>query len=205
VVALIPSLAITVLLVLYFYYIDPNREPIGKIIEALLLGFLIAYPASQLQGFIPSVEHYFYKSFISAGLIEEFFKLLALFIILYGSKHYNEKIDGITYGVMVALGFSVAENLLLIQDVQVGLVRAFTATPAHALYGISMGYYFSKFIHREQVRYLLPALFIPVVLHGVYNVIIMSGYIFSLLLFIPFMVYMWVLSMRKHDRYSDKV
>lgn len=47
------------------------------------------------------------------------------------------------YAVMVSMGFAATENIIyVVQGGYVtGILRAFTAVPAHATFGILMGYF----------------------------------------------------------------
>ena len=58
--------------------------------------------------------------------------------------------DGIVYGVTVSLGFATLENIYYVfagfdDPLGVAYLRAFSAVPAHALFGVFMGYYFMKY------------------------------------------------------------
>jgi RsiW-degrading membrane proteinase PrsW (M82 family) len=47
---------------------------------------------------------------------------------------------------MVSMGFACTENILYVLEggYEVAIMRAFTAVPAHATFGILMGYYMGK-------------------------------------------------------------
>ncbi len=190
-------------IVLYFYFIDPNREPVKRIIEAFMVGFAVSLQVDYLQNLV-QVDNIFYIAFISAGLIEESVKLLALSVTLFRSRYFTQKIDGITYAVVLSLGFAVAENVFLIDTMQAGIVRAFTATPAHALFAVSMGFYIGRYKFRGG-HYIALALIVPTLLHGVYNLFIMSGTFWGFVLFIPYMVFLWVKSLKRHQYLRGKV
>ena len=193
-----PSLITALIIMLYFYYIDPNKEPVKRLIEAFIIGFAVSLQIDYLQNIIPKFENYIVVAFISAGLIEEGVKLLALQLTLFRSRFFTQKIDGITYAVFLALGFAIAENLVLVQDVSIGIIRAFTSTPAHALFAVSMGFYVGKYKFKENKKYLLLALFIPVMLHGVYNLLIFSQSLWGLLIFFPYVAFLWWKATAKH-------
>src|SRR4029450_10832400 len=56
---------------------------------------------------------------------------------------FDEPLDGVVYGVAVALGFATLENFLFVARLGLGVawMRALFAVPAHALFGATMGYY----------------------------------------------------------------
>jgi RsiW-degrading membrane proteinase PrsW (M82 family) len=59
---------------------------------------------------------------------------------------------------------------------------------------VAMGYYLgiSKFAKvRYRKKYILLGLIIPVILHGIYDFILFSQKFYLLILFIPYMLYLW--------------
>jgi RsiW-degrading membrane proteinase PrsW (M82 family) len=148
-----------------------------------------------------------YHAFVVAGITEEGFKFLVLYLIAWNSRWFNEKFDGIVYAVFVSLGFAAVENIMYVvqSGYQTALVRALTAVPAHALFGVAMGYYFGIARMYEEIRskYLLKAILVPVILHGIYDFILMVGIGWLLMLFIPYVVYLYMAGMRKIRILSD--
>lgn len=186
------------------------------ILKGLLVGGLILIPAffienalSELAPFSGAVPGAAYSGFVVAGFTEEFLKYLAVFFIFYRSRQFNERYDGIVYAVSVSLGFAAAENIFYVfsHGLQTGLIRAFTAVPAHAFMGIAMGYYFglARFFPAKKRQYMAKAFIVPWLLHGIYDFILLSQHPLLLTGFIPLMIFMLVLSnseMRKHQRHS---
>ena len=200
-----PSIA----LLYYIYNRDRyEKEPRRMLIKAFLLGIAIVIPAGVIElvlsmifpsekGIISAII----RGFIIAGLTEELLKYYVLYKGFFKSPEFNQRFDGIVYGVFVSLGFATVENILFVYTggVNVALTRAFTAVPAHALFGIAMGYYVgrARFAIPEQSRKLLmKAMFIPVMLHGYYNFILFSENSFLLLTFLPYMIYLWSRGLR---------
>jgi RsiW-degrading membrane proteinase PrsW (M82 family) len=149
-----------------------------------------------------------WTAFVVAAFTEEVFKFTAVMILFWNNRAFNEKFDGIVYAGFISLGFAGIENVLYVLEggTQVGLLRAFTAVPAHALFGIIMGYRvgLAKFYPKEKWHHLLFALAIPVLLHGVYDFILMSGHPAFLLVFIPFLVFLWIFGFRRMRSLSDR-
>ena len=149
----------------------------------------------------------FYDSFIVAGITEESFKFLVIFIFIWRHKEFDEKFDGIVYAMFASMGFALVENFLYVfqNGVGVGITRAFTAVPAHAMFGITMGYFFglAKFSPNKKTSLLLSSLFFPILLHGFYDFILMSERTALFLLFIPFMVLMVFLAFKQIKKHSD--
>lgn len=197
----------------YVYYRDKyEKEPLGILIKALLAGVLIAFPVILVESFLSVFTGFFgmyrsaYDAFVVAAFTEEAFKFAALYLLFWRAPSFNEKFDGLVYAVFISLGFAGFENMLYVLrgGFQVGWVRAFTAVPFHALDGVIMGYYFSlaKFIPAFKNRYLRLSFFMPFLLHGIYDFILMSGHPVLLSCFIPFVIYMWVTGLKKMNSFS---
>ncbi|MCK4749468.1 MAG: PrsW family intramembrane metalloprotease, partial [Bacteroidales bacterium] len=148
-----------------------------------------------------------YQAFLVAGSTEEVFKFLALYLLIWRSPSFNEKFDGIVYAVFVSLGFAAVENVLYVLEggYQTALVRAITAVPAHALFGVTMGYYFGIAHMYTELRsgYLRRALLIPILLHGIYDFILMVGIDWLLSLFIIYVIFLYISGMKKLKVLSD--
>jgi len=131
---------------------------------------------------IDTYEHFgilMLSAFIITALTEELLKFLALIVFAYQRDDFNEPMDGIVYSVMIAMGFATVENILYTQyGWRTTLVRAFTAVPAHVVFGIIIGYYagLAKFSKDQQIKYLLMGLFIAVFVHGLYDFFIIQEY-----------------------------
>lgn len=163
-----------------------EREPLKHIFISFTLGVLCAIPAlimSILLGkFIPvdyeSILSVAIYALIVVAFAEEFAKFLILRFYAYRQKEFNEPFDGIVYGAIISLGFAGIENILYVIDggLQVGILRMFTAVPAHASFGIIMGYYFGlAWKHKDKARaYKLKGLLAAIVLHGLYNFFLMQ-------------------------------
>ena len=119
----------------------------------------------------------------------------------------NEKFDGIVYAVFVSLGFAGVENVLYVMDggIQTAVTRAITAIPAHAIFGITMGYYLGiAHMYTElRGRYLMRALVVPILLHGIYDFILMVEVGWLLLLFIPYVIVLYIIGMKRMKELSD--
>ncbi len=89
--------------------------------------------------------------------------------------------------------------------VNTGLTRAFTAVPGHALMGISMGYFFGIAHMYPELKKanLRKAILAPFLLHGIYDFILMAGLDWLLVVFIPYMVYLYYSGLRKMKITSD--
>ena len=66
----------------------------------------------------------------------------------------------------------------------IAILRSFSAVPAHAVFGVFMGYFFMKYSFIKKGDNLLFAFLVPFILHGCYNLFASSNFIVSLLLII---------------------
>jgi RsiW-degrading membrane proteinase PrsW (M82 family) len=123
-------------------------------------------------------------------------------MLFWRNRNFNEKFDGIIYAVSVSLGFAAIENIFYVfnnNSMQVGLMRAFTAVPGHTIFGIIMGFYLglAKFNPSQSKKWLLRAFMVPWLFHGVYDFLVLSGHYLLLLAFLPFLVYMYRVGLRR--------
>jgi len=188
--ALAPGAAI----VLYIYLKDRHeREPLGLLMISFLYGglstiltFFISWPVNAF--FLTKeddVIHLFYSAFFKVALIEEFSKFFFVRFILFHNKNFNEPFDGIVYAVMVGMGFATLENVVYVYryGLATGILRMFTAVPAHATFAIIMGFFLgkAKFTHRKVLYFSVVSLLAAAIFHGSYDYF----------LFISFMPGLW--------------
>ena len=139
-------------------------------------------------------------AFVVVALTEEGMKYLVLRLYAYPQKEFDEPYDGIMYGVAVSLGFASIENVLYVfgstgSEVQTGIVRMFTAVPAHAMFGVMMGYHVgkAKFLttSRRTLEHLI-GLGTAVLFHGLYDYFLFLGQAY----FIPLAIFILILGIR---------
>lgn len=214
-VVLLASLAPVFIILFYIYFRDKyDKEPIGLLVKSVIAGMLVVIPVlfvgRILMGIMPEmgkIGDAAYHAFVVAGTTEELFKFLALYLLVWNSPSFDEKFDGIVYAVFVSLGFAAVENVLYVMDggLQTAMIRSITAVPAHAIFGISMGYYLGIAHMYDELRkpYLRKAILVPILLHGIYDFILMVEIDWLLLLFVPFVIGLYVLGMKKMRVLSD--
>ncbi len=185
-IILIASLLPVFLLIIYVYANDRyQKEPFTMILKALFAGALagildvILLTVTGLSGikFYDPLVNSAYTAFGLAGLPEELCKFFMLYLFIWKSKYFDEYYDGVEYGACIGLGFAGLENISYVMQygLQVAIPRALFAVPAHFFFGIIMGYFFAfaKFRPWHRKRYLLIAIFLPAVLHGIYDFLLM--------------------------------
>ena len=181
-----PGLAIAI----YIYWYDKlDREPKKLLIRAFILGCVSLIPAILLNIILKSILNVeksesifetFVFAFFVVGVAEEFSKFIFLRWNLFVRPEFDEPYDGITYAVMIGMGFATLENILYVYQSSnaygVAWMRAFTAVPAHATFAIAMGYYtgLAKFNPSKKIVYLIKGFVLAVVMHGFYDFLLMK-------------------------------
>lgn len=143
---------------------------------------------------------HFVDAFAVAALPEEAAKLAVVLLVPYRRRYFDEYTDGVLYTGAVSLGFGLFENLLFVsgafanavcavpwiaglcgaetsphtdaQHVVLGLVRALTTVPMHAIASGLMGYFVgrSRFVRRRHApRWWALGLLVAVMVHGSYD------------------------------------
>lgn len=206
--ALIP----VAVLVIFLLVMDRHdREPIRLLSKVFLFGMLSSIPILIIEMLLVRFNVFagllgiIFQSFIVAGLTEEFIKRLVVMKTAFNHPAFNEKMDGIIYCAFAALGFAAVENVMYLisyfQDVpSVALYRAIFSVPGHMLFAVTMGYYLalSKYAQSPGMsqNYYSKSLLYPVLLHGTFNTIL-SLNIPILLVFVPFIIFLWIYNMKK--------
>ena len=209
---LLATILPSILIILFFVYSDKFKEPRGEIIKVFIYGILITIPAYFLNTYISDflynntrVSEGLISSFLTAAPVEEGLKLSVLYYFVYKMKDFNEPIDGIVYGVTVSLGFATLENLYYVYlladyfettSMALAVIRSFSAVPAHAVFGIFMGYFFMKYSFIKKGDNLFFAFVVPFVLHGCYNLFTASNFFVSLGL----ILISWIIAIRLFSR-----
>jgi RsiW-degrading membrane proteinase PrsW (M82 family) len=178
---LLISLAPVLAIIIFIYWKDKlDKEPKKLLFYSFLMGILSVFVTLIISFIINgfSLDHNNlnkYQSLLSCilgiGLVEEFSKFIFVRFYCYKKDAFNEPFDGITYAVMVSMGFAALENILYVFDngMSVGIARMFTAVPAHAVFAIIMGYYLGiqKIKHKKYSGMI--GLFLAAVIHGLYD------------------------------------
>jgi len=137
--------------------------------------------------------------FFLIAVPEELLKFLFLRATLFVSKDFNQIIDGVKFGIVLALGFALVENLYFFSKQIIAaplnirgllvlfLFRLFIPTLAHALYGGILGYYFglARFYKIFRKSFLWQGILVVVALHTFFNFLTLTPFnIFIYLLLI---------------------
>lgn len=201
------------LLILYFYKKDTLKEPKKLLQKLFFSGFLVALIVIVVSLitiiFFPSYQsienknliQIFIYSLIFIALIEETCKFLMVYKLTYNHEEFDQFYDIILYSVLVSLGFACIENILYVLEnsnsLFVAIFRGITAVPAHACLGTFMGYYLALSKYEKKRTYFYLSLIIPVLLHGIYDFLLLSGNIILACIFLVFLVSMFIISILK--------
>jgi RsiW-degrading membrane proteinase PrsW (M82 family)/ribosomal protein S18 acetylase RimI-like enzyme len=168
---------------LFIFYRDRyNKEPLLNLILTFFLGILAAVPAVIIEFAFntnaSSIAMVAVQAFLVVALTEELCKFAVLRWYSYPKKSFDEPLDGIVYGVVASMGFATIENILYVtryaemgMGYQVALMRMFLSVPAHATFGILMGYYvgLAKFATTNKTQLIFKGIFWATLMHGVYD------------------------------------
>ena len=123
--------------------------------------------------------HYVF-CFLVVGLGEELCKFVLLYRRTWREREFNCTYDAVVYAVFLSLGFALWENVRYVfaYGLSTALVRAMTAVPGHASFGVFMGVWYGRAkalsLRRDHTfsrACLLLCVLIPAALHGLYDFI----------------------------------
>jgi RsiW-degrading membrane proteinase PrsW (M82 family) len=180
-----------IVIIIYIYIKDKYEKESKRILAyTFLLGAVVSiFITTMLYGLFDllfpkpddlSVWQQFIKAFFIVAFIEEFSKYVIVRYYNQPRKGFNEPFDGIIYAVMVSMGFAAVENIFYVFEggMEVALLRAFTAIPAHATFGIIMGYFMGKAkFSKNIVKWNLIGLSFAILFHGAYDFFLFINFI----------------------------
>ena len=200
--AVIPAMV----LLKYVYDHDHlEKEPPAMLLKLIFLGVISTLMAMAgewigstiLDNILPP-DNFIYRFlmfFIVVGVSEELSKYIVLKRRTWNDPNFNCLFDGIIYAVFVSLGFALWENIQYVFSYGLGtaLIRAVTAIPGHACFGVFMGFYYGlarKYENygrsSEAFVYRALSVTVPVLLHGLYDYVATSGTTFGAIVFYAF-------------------
>ncbi len=216
---IILSILPVILLGIFFYKKDTNKEPIKLLrnlfFSGILSGLLVIVLSYITTSIFPNLNSnslnifdLFIYSFIITSLIEEVSKWIMIYFIAYKSPEYDQYYDIILYSVYVGLGFACFENLLYTipnNNLFIVLLRGITAIPAHVSYQTMMGYYLtlSKLKPEKKKLYITLSLVVPVILHGLYDFFLYLNNFIFVVIFLIFIVILFVFTILKAEQILD--
>lgn len=159
----------------HFHHADKYKsESLGLLAGTFFLGAVFAIVAAFIEPNQPqgaNVFGTFIYFLLGVALIEEFLKFLAVRVLSYRSKHFDEAMDGVIFGITAALGFATVENVFYVFKFggAVALFRAFVSVPGHAFYGAIMGYSLGEAKARKMPHLVVGGLALAILLHAIFD------------------------------------
>lgn len=221
------SILPVIVIMIYLYYRDKyEKEPLSSLLKAFIAGLLSALltivvlmPFGELAKLKSGLPFYdaLTGAFLWAAIPEELFKFVCLYLFIWRDRNFNQHYDGIIYAAFVSMGFALFENFLYVfqMGMQVGISRAIITVPAHALFGVIMGFYFSLArFNAVRVRYyLITSLLLAILAHGIFDFLLMYSSAISqidptmsigiFIVFFIFVAYLWKLGFRKIRKHVE--
>lgn len=214
IIALIPG----IFWIWFYRRKDKNPEPRRLIINIFLWGMLITLPAIifeyAAEFFIPfigteNILVVFFSSLFIVAPIEEYLKYFVIKKKALSNPAFDEPMDGIIYGVVAGLGFASLENLLVImaEGENIIILRFATATLMHAVTTGIVGYYLSmsKFFkgkNKGKNSYITVGLITAIIIHGLYNTIVSTQTVLTLIVLILFLIIMYTILALKIKKFK---
>jgi len=185
------GLAPSIIWLLFYLRKDKLPESNSMILKVFIMGMIVTLPAALIE---LGMSDYFKQipcpkiyalglfCFLGIALPEEFMKYLVVKIKVISHAEFDEPIDAILYMIIAALGFSAMENILTlfpfketIELFSASWVRFISATFLHALTSALIGYFMalSFFNTKNRLKLIFIGLILAVILHGLYNFLIM--------------------------------
>ena len=204
------------LLLMYVYKADRLEKEPKKLLFMLILQGIISTSLAafterigvRVLAYLMPTDGFLFQAvfnFLIVGLSEEGFKYLLLKQRTWDSPHFNCSFDGVVYAVFVSLGFALWENIdyVAMYGFETAMIRAVTAIPGHACFGVFMGawYGLAKSHERqgrlaEKQKSLKLALICPMLLHGLYDFIAEIDATEPAVFFFGFIIIMFIVAYR---------
>ncbi|MBQ3404661.1 MAG: PrsW family intramembrane metalloprotease [Oscillospiraceae bacterium] len=202
--AVIPA----VILMIQVYKLDwlekESPQLLKRLVVAGILSALLALVEERvlstlLYSMLPvnSLAYNLILYFIIVAGAEESSKYIFLKRNTWHNPEFNCLYDGLLYAVFVSLGFALWENIsyVMTYGFSVAVVRAVTAIPGHACFGVFMGVFYGiakkmdNFGNQaDAFRYRIAAIMVPALLHGAYDFIATQQTMASTWLFVIFVL-----------------
>lgn len=173
---------------------DEHPEPNRLILKIFFMGALSAPLAAGLEFLLigatknislPGLAVNFLVFFVFIGLVEEYWKYLAVRMGMFKNPDFDEPTDAMIYLIVAALGFAAVENILALFNftqgaalgpaLEIVTLRFLSATLLHVLASAILGYYLARQYFFQEKGKLLNGLIIAALLHGVYNTLTIAS------------------------------
>ncbi len=147
--------------------------------KLFIVGIIVPLPAILLEmitiplsGLVPESLAIPSRAFLGIALVEELAKFAAIILVAHRRQDFGRMTDGAAYGICLALGFALTENILYVIGAelirQTAILRILTATPLHVLTGGLMGFFWAR-NRLYGKRGLTVSVLLAITFHGLYN------------------------------------
>ena len=194
-IGLIIAAVIPALLLMYFVYRSDRLEKESRQllfalaragVIATLIAMVLERIGERLLVWVVNSETMFnlLLYFVVVAVSEEGAKYFLMKRRTWRDPEFNCLYDGVVYALFVALGFALWENIsyVLIYGIGAAIIRAVTAIPGHASFGVFMGAFYGLARRAENMgdsssskSYRILAVLVPTVMHGCYDYIATMG------------------------------
>jgi len=203
-------------LALFFFQPGKSSRKLKIVLFALLMGFIstrlilyfhpIIWPEVDFKprktSMLTATAH---LAFIQAGMMEETFKILMIFILAYFFGYEKRKSiwtrDVVLIGAFVALGFALTENYTYIHKESLNKFQMFTgrflySSNIHLLINLCFVLFLLKsnteVQSQDRFSYLFKAFFLAVIQHGVVDFFLIPSSKFGIWLSVALFMGIWV-------------
>lgn len=215
--ALLPG----ILIIIYIFRKDRvEHEPWNLIFRLVGLGAFSCIPAMFLETLMEGIGPGFsegtlayavYEAFMVAALCEEICKYALLRFGSWKNPNFDFRFDGIVYGVSVAVGFALLENILYVMQggFYTALMRGVLAVPLHSFCGVFMGISYGAAkkhsIERRHIRAAsakFRAIAVPFMIHGIYDTLAFMQNGTATVMLLAFVALMYIVAVKYVNKYS---
>lgn len=222
--AVIPA----IILLVRIYRADRlEKEPTRLLVSLVIMGIIsttIAMALEQLgSGLLGQVFYENtlpYNAIMYFGIVayaEEGSKYFLLKKRTWKHPSFNCQFDGVVYAVFVSLGFALWENIgyVAMYGLSTALLRAVTAVPGHACFGVFMGVWYGAAKKYDYLgdpvrskRFRRRAVTLSATLHGTYDFVATLGGLYGLIFFV-FIIILFIVTLKAvknaaaHDEFMD--
>ena len=221
--AVIPAIA---LLVMVYRADRVDKENPMLLLRLVLMGVFATTIAKLLEragvfvlNNIFRYETVLYNVLLYFGVVafaEEGAKYALLKRTTWGLREFDCRFDGVVYAAFVSLGFALWENIgyVMMYGLGTALLRAVTAVPGHACFGVFMGCWYAQAREASRLgqadaskQLRVGAVVVPALIHGAYDFLATRMEDFTPWLFVAFVIVLFVLTFKivrkfaREDRY----
>ena len=216
--AVIPALILMVKVYRSDRLENESTRLLANLVKAGILSSLLAlveeWILSGILGMIMSPSEPLYSVilyFLVVAGAEESSKYILLKRNTWYNPEFNCQYDGLVYAVFVSLGFALWENIsyVMMYGFSTAIVRAVTAIPGHACFGVFMGIFYGiakKLEYRGEDGasgiFRILAVAVPMLLHGAYDYIASMEDVGSGWYFVVFVGVLFFVSYHLVNRFS---